>query len=104
MLADLGEPIPIRIMVEDCHLKTRPKTDALKTKSHVEPTLQIWLDGKRIGEYDALTERFHIANDRNATTYAPVIAIFAATARIRLVASVGIFLGTIGAVPVVFVV
>ena len=70
--------------IEDRHLTTRPETDAFKAQHDVKSTPQIWLDGKRIGGYDALTEHFGIAKDKNATTYAPVIAIFATTALMAL--------------------
>ena len=70
--------------IEDHHLETRDETDAFKARHDVSSTPQIWIDGRRIGGYDALTEHFGIAKDEDATTYAPVIAIFATTALMAL--------------------
>ena len=70
--------------VEDHNLETRAETDAFKDKFGVEMTPQTWVDGKRVGGYDDLTEHFGIANAEGATTYAPIIAIFSTTALMAL--------------------
>ena len=65
--------------VDDHHLKTREETDAFKEQHGVETTPQTFIDGQRIGGYDDL--RVHFGKDdpadEDATTYQPVIAIFA---------------------------
>ena len=68
--------------VEDHHLDTQAETDAFKEKHDVETTPQTFIDGKRIGGYDAL--RVHFGKDkpkseRSGTTYRPVIALFSMT-------------------------
>jgi len=66
--------------VEDNHLTTRAETDAFKQKYNVKTTPQTFIDGKRIGGYDDLVRLVgNEAKDKNATTYAPVVAIFATT-------------------------
>ena len=67
--------------VEDHHLKTREETDAFKAAHGVATTPQTFIGGKRVGGYDDL-RRFlgkRVA-DPKATTYTPVIALFAMTA------------------------
>lgn len=70
--------------IEDHPLATRDETDAFKARHDVSTTPQVWIDGRRIGGYDALTEHFGIAKDEDATSYAPVVAIFATTALMAL--------------------
>ena len=78
-------------VVDDNHLTNRAETDAFKQKHGVETTPQTFIDGKRIGGYDDLQTFFgKDAGDKNKTTYAPVIAIFATT---FLMALVGHFAG-----------
>lgn len=74
--------------VEDNHLTTREDTDLFKAKHGVATTPQVFIGGKRIGGYDEL-RRFlgkHVAN-LNATSYRPVIALFAMTALMAMAAS-----------------
>jgi glutaredoxin len=74
--------------VEDHHLVTRADTDAFKAQHKVATTPQIFIDGRRIGGYDDL-RRFlgkRVA-DPEATTYRPVIALFAMTALMAMAAS-----------------
>jgi glutaredoxin len=74
--------------VEDHHLTTREATDAFKAQHGVATTPQIFIGGRRIGGYDDL-RRFlgkRVA-DPNATSYRPVIALFAMTALLALAAS-----------------
>lgn len=66
--------------VEDHHLETREETDAFKKKHAVETTPQTFIDGKRIGGHDDVREFFgKSVKDPDATSYQPVIAIFAMT-------------------------
>jgi glutaredoxin len=74
--------------VEDRHLTTREQTDAFKAEHGVATTPQIFIGGKRIGGYDDL-RRFlgkRVA-DPKATSYTPVIVLFAATALMAMAAS-----------------
>ena len=74
--------------VEDHHLTTRDQTDAFKADHGVQTTPQVFVDGKRVGGYDD-TRRFlgkRVA-DPNATSYRPVIVLFALTALMAMAAS-----------------
>jgi len=63
--------------VDDQHLTSREETDAFKKEHDVETTPQTFIDGNRIGGYDALREHFgDDVPDEDATSYQPVIAIF----------------------------
>ena len=66
--------------VEDHHLATREETDAFKALHGVSTTPQIFIGGQRIGGYDDL-RRFlgRPVADPKATSYRPVIALFAMT-------------------------
>ncbi len=64
--------------VEDHHLTTREETDAFKDKHDVKTTPQVFIDGERIGGYDALRAHFGDApKDDGETSYTPVLAVFA---------------------------
>ena len=64
--------------VEDRPLKTREATEAFMEEHGVETTPQVYIDGKRIGGYEALREYLgHEVKDPDETSYQPVIAIFA---------------------------
>lgn len=71
--------------VEDNWLTTREQTDAFKKEHSVETTPQVFIDGKRIGGYDALREYFgyHVMK-KGETTYKPVIALFSVAFLIAL--------------------
>lgn len=69
--------------VEDHHLTTRAETDAFKTHTNVKTTPQTVIDGVRIGGYDDLRRHFGLP-DANATSYRPVVALFAMTAAMAL--------------------
>jgi len=74
--------------VEDHHLTAREETDAFKAQHGVATTPQIFIGGRRIGGHDDL-RRFlgkRVA-DLEATSYRPVIALFAMTALMALAAS-----------------
>ena len=67
--------------VEDHHLTTRAEVDAFKEQHDVGTTPQTFIDGRRIGGYDDLRRHFGKAvRDKSATTYRPVIALFAMAA------------------------
>lgn len=74
--------------VEDHHLTTRAETDAFKTEHGVKTTPQVFIGGERIGGYDDLRRHFgmHVA-EPGATSYRPVVALFAMTALLALAAS-----------------
>jgi glutaredoxin len=67
--------------VEDHHLTTREETDAFKAKHGVPTTPQTFIGGERIGGYDDL-RRFlgKRVQDPKATSYRPVVVLFALTA------------------------
>lgn len=74
--------------VEDHHLTSREETDAFKEKHGVETTPQTFVDHKRIGGYDDLRAHFgDKPKDKNETTYRPVIALFAMTFLMALMAA-----------------
>ena len=63
--------------VEDHHLTSRAETDAFKKEHGVETTPQTFINGERIGGYDALREHFgQEVRGEDETSYQPVIAIF----------------------------
>ncbi len=66
--------------MDDNWLITREQTDAFKKEHGVETTPQVFIEGKRIGGYDALREYFgyHVMK-KGETTYKPVIALFSVT-------------------------
>jgi glutaredoxin len=74
--------------VEDRHLTTREQTDSFKAEHGVATTPQIFIGARRIGGYDDL-RRFlgKPVADPRATSYRPVIALFAMTALTAAAAS-----------------
>lgn len=73
--------------VEDHHLATREETDRFKAEHGVATTPQTFIDGVRIGGYDDLRRFFGLnVADPSATTYRPVIALFAMTALMAMAA------------------
>lgn len=78
--------------VEDRHLRTREETDAFKAAHGVKTTPQVFIDGQRIGGYDDLRRHFGLkVAEPGATSYRPVIAVFAMTALMALAASMAAF-------------
>jgi glutaredoxin len=74
--------------VDDRYLTTREGTDAFKAEHGVATTPQIFIGGRRVGGYDDL-RRFlgkRVA-DPKATSYTPVIVLFAMTALLAMAAS-----------------
>lgn len=74
--------------VEDKWLTTREETEAFKAAQHVKTTPQTFINGERIGGYDDTLRFFgKPVADPKATSYRPVIAVFAMTALMALAAS-----------------
>lgn len=78
--------------VDDRLFRQRSDVDAFKKDHNVPTTPQIWIDGERIGGYDALRQKLS-GRDPNATTYRPVIYLFAVAAATALALSIGILGG-----------
>lgn len=73
--------------VEDHHLTTREETDAFKQKYDVKTTPQTFIQGERIGGYDALREMIAGGHaDTDKKTYTPVLVIFFLSALMALAA------------------
>ncbi|MBA3050028.1 MAG: glutaredoxin, partial [Brevundimonas sp.] len=71
--------------VQDHHLKTREETDAFKGVHGVKTTPQTFIGGVRIGGHDDLRRFFgEKVPEPGATSYVPVIAVFAVAALIAL--------------------
>ena len=69
--------------VQDHHLKTREETDAFKALHDVRTTPQTFIDGVRIGGYDDLRRFFgQKVPEPGATSYTPVLVVFAVAALI----------------------
>ncbi|WP_165606625.1 MauE/DoxX family redox-associated membrane protein [Yoonia litorea] len=79
--------------VDDRVFRTRAEVDAFKAEYDVKTTPQAWIDGKRIGGYTDLREQL-TGWDPQATTYRPVLYLFAVAALTAIALSVG-FLGAI---------
>jgi glutaredoxin len=78
--------------VDDHWLRTRAETDAFKAEHHVATTPQTFIAGERIGGNDDLRRFFGLrVPARDATSYRPVIALFAMTALMALAASQAAF-------------
>lgn len=74
--------------VDDRHLTTREAVDAFKAEHGVKTTPQVFIGGTRVGGYDDLRRRLGLkVRDADATSYTPVIAVFAMTALMALAAS-----------------
>ena len=74
--------------VDDRWLTTRDETDAFKAEHGVKTTPQTFIDGVRIGGHDDLRRHFALrVSDPDATSYTPVIALFAMTALTALATS-----------------
>jgi glutaredoxin len=78
--------------VDDRWLTTREETDAFKAEHGVKTTPQTFIDGARIGGYDDLRRHFGLkVADPDATSYVPVIALFAMTALMALATSFSVY-------------
>jgi glutaredoxin len=80
--------------IDDRLFRERAEVDAFKEAHDVPTTPQIWIEGERVGGYQALRERL-TGHDPDATTYRPVIYLLAVAAATALAISVGL-LGGIG--------
>ena len=82
--------------VEDHHLTTREETDAFKAEHGVKTTPQTFIAGQRIGGDDDLRAHFDKAlPDKDATSYRPVLAVFAVALALAVSLSIGL-LGGLG--------
>lgn len=78
--------------VDDHWLTTREETDAFKAEHGVQTTPQTFINGERVGGYDDLRRHLGKAvKDPKATSYAPVVAVFAMTALMALAASYAVY-------------
>lgn len=74
--------------VDDRHLTSRAEVDAFKAEHQVATTPQIFIAGERIGGHDDLRHFLGLrVADPKATTYRPVIWLFAISAAMALGAS-----------------
>src|SRR5687768_3728258 len=71
--------------VEDHWLKTKEENEAFKAEHGVKTTPQTFIGGKRIGGYEELRRHFGLkVKDPEATSYVPVLAVFAIAAALAL--------------------
>lgn len=64
--------------IEDEHLESMDANKVYKEEHGYDETPQIWIDGERVGGYDALRENLGMGPEGSeGKTYVPVIAIFA---------------------------
>ena len=70
--------------LDDRPLKTRAEVDAFKAEHAVATTPQVFIDGDRVGGYDALAAKLGLA-PKDETTYQPVIALFLVAAAMAVV-------------------
>ena len=74
--------------VEDHWLETREANDAFKAEHGVKTTPQVFIGGERIGGYEDLRRHLGLkVKDPEATSYVPVLAVFAAAAALALAVS-----------------
>ncbi|MBB5710111.1 MauE/DoxX family redox-associated membrane protein [Sphingomonas xinjiangensis] len=77
--------------VDDRPLTTRDQVDAFKAEQGVATTPQTFIAGERVGGHDDLRRFFgKSVADKGATSYKPVIALFAMTACMALAATVAV--------------
>jgi glutaredoxin len=75
--------------VDDRHLETREETDAFKRKHEVDTTPQVFIDGERIGGYEALREYLGLSvRSEDELRYTPVLMLFAVAALMALALTV----------------
>lgn len=78
--------------VDDRWLTTRDQVDAFKAEHGVSTTPQVFIDGLRIGGHDDLRRYLGLkVRDPKATTYTPVLVVFATTATMAAMLSWAIF-------------
>ena len=72
-------------VVDDRWLTTRAEQDAFKVEHDVKTTPQIFIGGERVGGFDDLRRFFgQTVKDPAATSYTPVLAVFAVAALLAL--------------------
>ncbi|SEA78426.1 MauE/DoxX family redox-associated membrane protein [Alkalimonas amylolytica] len=77
--------------VEDHHLNSRADIDSFKARHKVKTTPQVFIDGKRLGGYEAVRNYLgKPVRDPEAPSYRPVVALFAITALTALALNMGI--------------
>ena len=80
------------LKVEDHWLTSRQETETFKAVHNVDTTPQIFIDGRRIGGYDATRRHFGLSvKEPGTTSYQPVIAVFTMTALLALAVSYAAF-------------
>ncbi|KPM13710.1 MauE/DoxX family redox-associated membrane protein [Citromicrobium bathyomarinum] len=80
--------------VEDHHLVTRAETDAFKDEHGVKTTPQTFIDGERVGGYEALRKFLgKKVKNPDETSYRPVLAVFAVAAAFAITLSLGLLDG-----------
>jgi glutaredoxin len=80
------------LVVEDHWLTSKAETEAFKAEHGVKTTPQTFIGGARIGGYEDLLRYFgKRVPDSKATSYKPVIAVFAMTAAVAMAASMAVF-------------
>jgi glutaredoxin len=78
--------------VEDHHLATRQEVEAFKASQGVATTPQIFVGDRRIGGYDDLRRYLgKRVTDPKATSYRPVMALFAMTLLMAFAASFAVY-------------
>jgi glutaredoxin len=71
--------------VDDRHLESREQTDAFKREHGVDTTPQVFIDGERIGGYEALREYLGLSvRGKDELRYTPVLMLFAIAALMAL--------------------
>lgn len=72
--------------VNDHHLESMDANQQYKVDNDLDETPQIFIEGERIGGYDALREHLSLGPDpKEGKTYQPVIAVFAVTLPMAIV-------------------
>jgi glutaredoxin len=78
--------------VDDRWLTSREETDAFKAEHGVATTPQVFIEGERIGGHDDLRRHLGLkVRDPKATTYTPVLAVFATTAIMAAMISLAVY-------------
>ncbi|MCX7553403.1 glutaredoxin family protein [Marinicella sp. S1101] len=78
--------------LDDQILESREQTDAFKEQHDVKTTPQVFIEGKRIGGYDDLVAYLGLQQqDKDETTYKPIIAIFSVTFLMSLALSINFY-------------
>jgi glutaredoxin len=78
--------------VEDNWLTSRSETDEFKAKHDVSTTPQTFIEGERIGGYEAVRKHFgKPVKSKDETSYQPVIALFSMTFLMAIAASIAVF-------------